>query len=83
MADGETPYTDACGNTQPMCEVTTFVNGKELCFDCGEGDGEPCLLPAASPAPICPTTSIINRPACGVIEEVECPQPDYLKHVLY
>ena len=24
--------------------------------------------------------SVINRPACGIIEEVECPVPEYIKN---
>ena len=65
----------------PTCMATVpAAGGLDICFDCtacttAQVEEEPfgCLT----------TTSILNRPACGVIEEVECPQPEYIKNVLY
>ena len=67
------------------CMKTTWVGGAELCMDCGEGVGDACAAVAALglTPPVCPTSSILRRPACGIIQEVECPQPEFIKNHLY
>lgn len=68
----------------PDCSFTTTVMGRTLCNNCDEGTGGACMaLAATGLVPDCPRTSILARPACGIIEEVECPQPEYIKNVLY
>ena len=82
--------SNVAGDPLTLCAASAFCSvtipsagGQDICFDCNVDSG--CSIMAAEEEPFgCLTsTSILNRPACGVIEEVECPQPEYLKNVLY
>jgi hypothetical protein len=60
------------------CVETIVSQGNTLCFNC---DAPCATAPAVTGCRL--ETSILNRPACGIIEEVECPQPEYIKNILY